>query len=83
MRGSFTDSVCFSVLLAGLWCSRHWHCLCGVGHDLTPATKVCVCMCVYVHACGHVCGCIFGLVRLCMCGCVNVCGASGGLPARV
>lgn len=76
MRGSFTDSVCFSLLLVGLWFSRHSHCLCGVGHDLTPATNVCVyeraCMCVDTYL-----NVIFERV------CVWMCGASGGLPARV
>lgn len=49
MRGSFTDSVCFSLLLVGLWCSRHSHCLCGVGHDLTPVSNVCTSVCVYMY----------------------------------
>lgn len=69
MRGSFTDSVCFSLLLAGLWCSRHSHCLCGVGHDLTPASNVCtsVSVCVYMYV-----GEMYALVCVCKCMCVYV-----------
>lgn len=59
MRGSFTDSVCFSLLLAGIWRGCHSRCLCGVGHDLTSAPNVCVDTCICACACGHVCGCTF------------------------
>lgn len=64
MRGSFTDSVGFSLLLAALWCSRHFRYLCGLGHDSTLAANVCagarvrVCVrtCMWMCACVCVCG---------------------------
>lgn len=59
MRGSFTDSVCFSVPLAGIWRGCHSHCLCGVGRDLTPAPNARVNAWICACARGHVCGCTF------------------------
>lgn len=70
MRGSFTDSVGFSLLLAVIWCSRHFLYLCGLGHDVTLATDVCarasVCVCrnmyvdVFLSLYAHVCVSVWG-----------------------
>lgn len=63
MRGSFTDSVSFSPLLVALWCSRHFHHLCGLGHGLTLAANMCARALAHTHEC----------VRKRVYGCVHAC----------